>query len=324
MPSVAVRCSVCGRPAIVVLRYARLALCEQHFVEYVERRVSRTIERYRLVGPSERVVVAVSGGKDSVTLAYTLYKLLGRERLVYLYIDLGIKGYSERLLEKVRELSERTRVPLLIVSIPELLGVGVYELAVKARRPVCSVCGLVKRYIMNAVAVELGAVLATGHTLDDALAYIIKDFMAQDYEQLRKWVPRVEGTRGASTRIRPLIEVSERETLLYVAVSKLPFHHEECPHRPRRSFEDATKEWLNRVEEDHPGTKIGFLRRFVRNASKLPGGGEEVKVCRYCGLVSRGEVCSFCRLTERVFGKPMGPEVRRKVAELVEELGLKG
>lgn len=317
---------MCGAEAQVYLRYARAAFCAKHFVEYIEGRVRRTMERYAMLRPGERVVVAVSGGKDSVTLAALLARILGGEapeRMLMLYMDLGIKGYSDKLREAVERLSGELGVKLMVVSLEELVGVAsIYELARRARRATCSVCGTVKRYVMNAVAVEAGAVLATGHTLDDALAYIVKDFMYQDQERLSKWVPRTPAAPGAAPRIRPLIEVSERETLLYALMRGLPFVHEECPHRPRDSVEDATKDYLNRVEEAHPGTKISFLRRVVSRAAATGADeGGTPRTCTICGLVSRGDVCSFCRLTQRVLGEPMGPRVRRVVREKLASLG---
>jgi hypothetical protein len=58
------RCSLCEEPAVTLVRYAKLRLCRKHFVEFV-RRVIKTIERYRLVQSGWRVLIAVSGGKDS-------------------------------------------------------------------------------------------------------------------------------------------------------------------------------------------------------------------------------------------------------------------
>jgi uncharacterized protein (TIGR00269 family) len=303
-----------------------MALCTDHYVDYVERRVDRFLKRYGLVGPDERVVVAVSGGKDSVALASILARLFGdkaRSRLALLYIDLGIPGYSSKLRRSVEELAQLLGLPLIVIPLSEVLGVkSIHELARKAGRATCSVCGLVKRYIMNVVAVEANAVLATGHTLDDTLAYVIKDFMYQDEERLVKWVPRTPKAPGAAPKIRPVMELSERETLLYTVVKGLPFVHEECPFRPEDSIEDATKDYLNRVEEKHPGTKISFLRRLVSRLEKasthLAG---STRVCRLCGMISQTDVCSFCKLTQKVLGEPKGPYVREYVRRKLRQVG---
>ncbi len=327
MQSAVARCSICGKPAIVRLPYARLSLCRDHFLEFVERRVERTIKRYNLIQPGETVVLGVSGGKDSTTLAYILSRILGPERLLLLHVNLGIPGYSDAQQKAVEKLASETGAKLLVLTVEELTGVkDIYTLARRAGRPVCSVCGTVKRYALNAVAYELGAAAATGHTLDDAAAYLVKNFITQQLDQLLKWQPRTPKLPGASPRIRPLIEVSEKETLLYALIRKLPIVHRNCPYRPRRPMEDTLKEMMNRLEEEHPGIKISFIRQYVKNTAKNQpqlGGERNVATCSACGLISQGKLCSFCRITMKAAGEPMGPHARQLIRRKLEKLGLK-
>ena len=316
------RCAICGAPAVVYLRYARMALCREHFREHLLRRVEGVLRRAGLLRRGARIVTAVSGGKDSSTLLDLLAELSRRYGLqVYpLHIDLGIGEYSAHLRRAVERLVSRLGLPLILVEVRRVLrGDGVPEFARRAGRPTCSVCGMVKRYVMNAAAEALGAdAIATGHNADDAIAYIVKAFIGRDEEQMAKWLPYTPPSGGAVARVRPLYEVYERYALLYAIVNRIPFTHEECPYRARNSMEDTIKEMFNRLEEQHPGLKIGFLRRFSkrRGAGGVPG---PVNRCRICGAPSQGEVCSFCRLTERVYGEPLGPEMKRAVAEAVEK-----
>src|SRR3972149_5009119 len=84
------RCRKCGGLAVINMRQHRLALCEEHFVEWMRANTQRFIEKYRMFGPDDRVLVAVSGGKDSLGLWDILlalgYKADG------LYLGLGIDG----------------------------------------------------------------------------------------------------------------------------------------------------------------------------------------------------------------------------------------
>ena len=92
MPYTYPRCKKCNKPAIYRVRYARLWLCPKHFVEFFERRVKKTIDDYKLIRGVKRVLVAVSGGKDSVAALYVLNKfkeIYGYE-LLGVTIDLGI------------------------------------------------------------------------------------------------------------------------------------------------------------------------------------------------------------------------------------------
>jgi len=217
-----------------------------------------------------------------------------------------------------------------VVDVEDVVGAPVHVLAARARRPVCSVCGLVKRYLINAVAVELGAdYVAMGHNADDIIAYSVKEFMSQNLEALAKLGPATETVEGLAVgRLRPLYEVFEREALLYTLVTGTPFLHEECPYRPTAPIEQRVKEFMNRVEEEHPGTKMMFIRRLqsrmnlYQELAQRKGG--EMGRCRYCGMPSAGEVCGFCKLTARVLGSPAGPRVRAALHRMVEALAQTG
>ncbi|MEB3860085.1 MAG: MoaD/ThiS family protein, partial [Desulfurococcales archaeon] len=177
------RCGKCGGEAVAYSRYMRMYLCSSHLVELVESKIRRALKRYGMVSRGDLVLVAISGGKDSSTLLGALAKL-SRElgfSLLGFHIDLGIGDYSRRSLEASKLLAERAGVPMAVVSVAEITGMTIPELASKARRPVCSVCGLVKRYLINAAAVEAGAsAVALGHNADDIIAYNMKSFIAQD------------------------------------------------------------------------------------------------------------------------------------------------
>jgi uncharacterized protein (TIGR00269 family) len=322
------RCSICGAPAVAYLPYARLALCEKHFVDYIDRKVGRVLRRVGALRRGSRIVAAVSGGKDSATMLASLAKH-ARENgveVIGVHIVLGFGPYSERSRQAAEEACRKLNVPCLVVSVEELLGVGVYELARRSRRPVCSVCGIVKRYILNAVAVEAGAdYVALGHNGDDIIAYAMKSFLNQDLGYIAKLGPATKTVPGLAVgRIRPLYEVFEKETLIYALVSGTPFLHEECPYRPVAPIEQRIKEMMNRLEEEHPGIKMSTVKKL---ASSVPlyerlAGEAEIGRCRHCGLISAGDECSFCRLTRRVLGEPAGPKVREWArSRLAEVLG---
>ena len=319
-----VKCSLCGEKAIAIIPYARLRLCKKHLMEYVERKVERALKRYKLVNKGWHVLVAVSGGKDSSTLLRILSKLSKKYmfKLTALYIDLGIRVYSDKSKQAVVKLVEQTSTPLIVVNVKEALGYSVPELAWKTRRPVCSVCGVVKRYILNATAIELGAhTIALGHNLDDLIAYVLKEFINQNLGQISKLGPKTETIDGlAIGRIRPLYEVYERESLLYVLASKTPFLPDECPHVRRDSLEFVLKEQLNKLEEKFPGIKMSLARRLALNIDKYPQLQQELSKCKACGLIASGQLCSLCKLTKQALGEPMGPKLRVYIREKINEL----
>lgn len=314
------RCSRCGGRAVARIAYAKLSLCRNHYTEYIESRILKTMKRYGLVKPGSTVLAAVSGGKDSVTMLVALNKLASQlnYRLYVLHIDLGIREYSVKSRGVVERLSRELGLPLLLVSVKEVLGLSVPELALRARRPYCSVCGVVKRFIMNAAAVEVGAdAIATGHNIDDITAYAQKEFLNQNEEALNKLGPKTPSIEGVAVgKIRPLYETYEREALVYALVNRLAFVEDECPYVRSDTLENMLKFKMAELEEGgFRGLKLSFVRRLASRA--LRGGGVDVARCESCGLISSGGLCSYCKLTSRVLGEPMGMRTREYIRGLV-------
>ncbi len=318
------RCNVCGRKAVIKIPYARLSLCRDHFSEYIENKVLKTIKRYKLISRDMRILLAVSGGKDSITATYILNKIskiIGFELYLF-HIDLGIGLYSEMSKRVVRNVVQSLKIPLILIELKKILGAGIPELASKARRPACSVCGVVKRYIMNAAAIELKAdAIATGHNLDDMATYVFKEFVNQNLEAISKLAPKIDGVNDiVAAKIRPLYEVYERESLVYVLANKIEFVKDECPHVRFDTLDNMIRNKLSELEERFPGFKISFIRKLVKNIEKYPKPQGKFHKCKICGLASSGELCAFCRLTNKVLGKPMGSLVREHIRDLLKKL----
>ncbi len=318
------RCSVCGRPAMAYVPYQRRHYCSTHYAEFVESKVKRTVKRYGLIRPGDRVVAAVSGGKDSATLLSTL-AALRREMefdLVAFHVDLGIGDYSMESRRVVEELAGILDVPLIVFSLQEELDFTVPSASMRLRRPACSICGVVKRYLYNAIGVELEAKVATGHNADDIASLAVKNFLAQELHAIRKLGPATEGIPGlAAPRIRPLYNVYERESFLYVIAKGLPYLHRDCPHARFTSLDFRVKEYLNRLEEEKPSLKLGFLNKLAERISSYPAAEASMERCKYCGLLSSSGVCSFCRLTSRLKGEALGVRVRERIREMIGGLG---
>ncbi|WP_297435716.1 TIGR00269 family protein [Thermococcus sp.] len=289
------RCRFCERPAFIKLHYPKMYLCEEHFIEYFERKVKRTIERYKLIKPGERILVVVSGGKDSAVTAFVLKKL-GYD-IECLHINLGIGEYSEKSEEYAERQCGALGVPLHIVRVRELLGKGIGE--VRTRRPTCSYCGLTKRYIFNKFAYDNGFdAVATGHNLDDEASFIFANLMNWNTQYLAKQGPVTPSQFNGKLvkKVKPLYELTEREVVAYALANGIEYHIEECPHAvgaPTIEYKGI----LNDMEEKRPGTKINFVKGYLRKKVLFEAElqEKELRECEVCGMPSSGEVCSFCR-----------------------------
>jgi uncharacterized protein (TIGR00269 family) len=302
MQGVVGKCRVCGAPAYARLEYANLQLCRDNFVRFFERRVERTVERYGMFERGSRVAVAVSGGKDSVALLHSLWKLRGKlgVELVAITIDLGIAGHSDRYVPLARRVCERLGVPCRVVDLRGEYGFSVDELR-GLRRPVCSLCGAVKRYVLNREARELGAhVLATGHNLDDFLAALLQAYIRGDLRALAKLRPYLPPEGKLVARAKPLVETPERDTKLYVEALGLEHVTWKCPYSSGApSFE--YKRVLDLLEEEHPSIKFQMLRSFLERIQPLISVEEpSLLSCSKCGEPSSSPVCQFCRIKSMI------------------------
>ncbi len=322
------RCKKCGQTAVIYMKHHRLALCSDHYVEWFVNYTQRTIEKYKMFRRSDRILVAVSGGKDSLSLWDVLIQLGYQADGLYigLGIDEGIQ-YSDKSLEAIEKFrEERPGLTLHVVDMKSTYGETIPELAARSRRgrgKPCSVCGLSKRHIMNEVALRGGYdVLATGHNLDDEAAVLFQNTLHWQTGYLARQAPVLEATHpGLVKKVKPFCRFYEREVAAYAIVRGIDYQYDECPF----SVGATTiyyKELLNKLESQSPGAKFQFYIQFL-NARKKglisfhePEGELILRPCRVCGQpTTAGEICAFCRLWVK---EEMGDEeARDRVPELV-------
>ncbi len=294
------KCTRCRAPAEINLRSHHSAFCRPCFILYFQRQVERTIKRDLMFTPEERVLVAVSGGKDSLALWDVLitqgYQTAG------LYLDQGIGEYSIHSCEKVEQFATLHNVPLQIVSL-EIEAVSVPTAAQFTNRVPCAACGLMKRHFFDQYAIDGGfPVLATGHNLDDEAARLLGNVLHWQTEYLAREKPVLEPTHARFVRkVRPLYRTSELETAVYAFFRGIDYIIEECPNSGGAT-QLFYKDILNKLETQMPGTKLTFVQEFVRSAQPLfvAPDGTPPRECEVCGMPSFAPVCSFCRLVQEV------------------------
>ncbi len=300
------KCKVCGKPAIIKLPAHNIALCENCFDDFVLRRVKNAIKTYRMFTKDDRIAVAVSGGKDSLAL-WDILKRLGYE-VGGIHIHLGIGEYSDISLEKTKAFAEKIDSPLRVVYVEDFFEIGVPEIARRVRRKTCSVCGTIKRYLMNRFAYEEGyTVLATGHNLDDEASTLLGNLLYWKDNYLARKGPVLPSSIPKLLRkVKPLVYLTEKETTAYTILRGIDYIYDECPHATGATS-IFHKHVLNEVENYSPGTKIRFLKGFYDRKDIFQHLEEneekEQHYCKICGYPTSGEVCSFCRLQERILEK---------------------
>ncbi len=304
------KCRVCGGKAWVYLPWTNSWFCRKHFIEYFERKVWRTFTKY-VPRKHRKILLAVSGGKDSVSLLYSLAPRLidnGYEATI-LYIDLGIKGYSEYGREIVVKHTDKLGIDHIIYSLDREHGFTIDMVAEKVlkkilKKPICSICGIVKRYLYNYIAYRHGYdLIVTGHTLNDVYAYMLSDLGNGDIEDLVKLKPYIPERNSLVARAKPLMFNYEYENTLYVEARGIEYLKQTCPYKlvgKKHPLIDSYKKQLIELEKKHPGIGLMFLRNMVDKIfpNIIYDREDRLKKCSLCGMPSKTDPCSFCRLKQ--------------------------
>jgi uncharacterized protein (TIGR00269 family) len=297
-----VKCRRCRQPAVIDVRRHNAGFCRDCFLRHCREQVARTVTEYEMIGAGQRVLVAVSGGKDSLALWDILlgqgYEVDG------LYLGLGIGDYSDESGTYAKAFAAQRSATLVEVDIPTEFGFDIPTGAKAARRVPCSACGLSKRHLFNRAAIEGGYdVLATGHNLDDEAAVLFGNVLRWDTAYLGRQLPVLPGGDGFARKVKPLIRLSERETAAYCVLSGIDYIVEECPMAAGNKHL-GYKEALNTIEAQSPGSKAAFYLGFLDRASALftpvaEGERDTLHPCPSCGAPTTAEVCAFCKLAVR-------------------------
>lgn len=302
------KCKACGGKAVVNLRQHRLGLCKEHFLAWMTDQTARAIKKYWMFGKDERVLVAVSGGKDSLSL-WDLLVRLGYQA-DGLYIGLGIDGgmgYSDRSKELCVKFASANGLKLITVDIQSDHGRSIPMLAKERGRgqtKPCSVCGVVKRHEMNRIAKELGyTVLATGHNLDDEAATLFGNTLAWDVDLLPRQAPVLPDQHGLARKVKPLCRFYEKDMAAYALLRGIDYIYEECPFS-KGSSSIYYKEMLNRLEHERPGAKLAFYVKFLSARANGLFSDRPIMLtessdnsCLNCGQpTTNTDLCAFCKI----------------------------
>ena len=291
------------------MRQHKLALCGTHFLDWIPGQTQRFIEKYRMFGDDSRILLAVSGGKDSLALWDVLHRL--GYHTTGLYIGLGINEYSTQSQRMTEKFAIGNDLELTVVDVADVEGATIPEasrLTERGKGKPCSVCGLTKRYLMNRIAREGGYdVLLTGHNLDDEVAVLFGNTINWAVGYLARQGPVLEETAdGLVRKAKPFCRFYERETAAYTLLRGIDYIYDECPYA-----EGATsiyyKELLNQMEEGRPGMKLSFYLSFLR-AKKSGLFDQETTLakskmanCTTCGQPTTApDQCAYCRTWDKV------------------------
>ena len=259
------KCRACRGPAIIDLPRHNANFCAEHLVRFCRDQVEKAIKQFDMVQPDDRILLAVSGGKDSLALWDLLLEL--DFEVDGFYVGLGIGEYSEDSGGFASRFARERGLTLLTVDLLRDHGFDVPNGARAAKRSTCSACGLSKRHLFDEAARAGGYdVLATGHNLDDEAAVLFGNTLRWQEEYLGRQHPVLPATSGFPRKVKPLVRLTERETAAYCIVQGIDYVVDECPLAVGNKHL-AYKATLNDIEKNSPGSKHSFYFGFLERAS---------------------------------------------------------
>jgi len=292
-------CNRCGNTAVYSRKYSGESLCSLCFSDSIVKKVAKTISKHNMIQEGDVVGVAVSGGKDSLSLLHVLKKMSQSHnfKLIAITVDEGIPSYRDEALEIVKNFCNIHGVEHRSYAYKELFDLTLEEsldLRENEKTTSCSICGILRRRAIDFGAKDLDVdVIATGHNLDDVLQTFIINVLSGDTNKIGWMEPT---TSNKIRKIKPFCEIYENEIVFYAFTNQIPFQSEQCPHM-NEGIRTEIREFLNSLENHHNGIKnsmYGSVMRLVpivKNAYY-----KQRRVCQKCGNQCTGEVCSVCTM----------------------------
>lgn len=219
--------------------------------------IRKADNKYNLINHGDKIVIGLSGGKDSVTLLYALHlyqKFSHTDFIIQpVILDLGFDGFNP---SKMEGLCESLGYKLIVHDAKEVYPI-LKAHQEDAKHLPCSICSRMKKAAINKVANELGFnKVAFAHHADDAIETLL---MNEIYgARIASFTPKMHLEKADITFIRPLVLCRENDIRRLIKEENLPILDSKCPADKTTTREDI-KNLLNDIYKKYPSSKENFL-----------------------------------------------------------------
>lgn len=276
---------------------------KESFNNYVQKNVFDTLTDYQLINDNDKVMIGVSGGKDSILTLHMLsrYRQLSDIdfKLEAVCIDEGIAGYRNHGIESAVKNCKLLDINLEIISFKEAFSHDLDDIQ-GLYKSSCMPCGIYRRYLLNKAAYDHGCdKIATGHNMDDEIQSFLMTFARNDQNKFSKFGPALNRIHEKMVpRIKPLWQLAEKDVGIWCVVNDIEIHDEECPYSVT-SLRSDVKNFLNRLEQENRGIKRNIFDSF-KNTFNITQQEVTLSTCEFCSQPTANSPCNACKLTEEI------------------------
>lgn len=279
-------------------------LCASHFEQFVLDTVKEVIDRWKLLQPDTKVIVAVSGGKDSLTTLFTLKKL--GYSVTGLFVNEGIGSYRHDSREDLITFCTDNDIDFKEISFKEEFGFTLDEAVATREYHPCTICGTLRRYLLNKYAREHD-VIATGHNLDDESQTIMMNLLRANTALFSRSGPKTNPSRWFAQKIKPLYLLTEEQILTYTHIKGIRTRRSGCPYS-KVSYRAALRQELNEYAVNHREMKRNIIESYAKLLSHMNDTDQEassdgISACQSCGQASNERICKACKIQEDIKAK---------------------
>lgn len=276
---------------------------KESFNKYVKENIYNTIETYNLIQNNEKIMIGVSGGKDSILTLHMINEYNKESSIDFdikaVCVDEGISGYRDHGINAAKKNCKHLDIPLEIVSFKEEFNYHLDEIQ-QLYKSSCMPCGVYRRYLLNKIADKYDCdKIATGHNMDDEIQSFLMTFSRNDRNKFPKFTPILDKIHeNMVPRIKPLWQLPEKDVGIWCVVNDIEIHDEECPYS-QTSLRSEVKYFLNKLEENKKGVKKNIFNSF-KNTFNLPPLEVKLNTCEICKQPTANSPCNACKLTEEI------------------------
>jgi len=272
---------------------------DQDFVNYFENKAKETISAFKLFNKRDKILVAASGGKDSTALLYLMKKFGYNVSAITVNAHIGC--YSDESLSRLKEFCSLNKIKLHEITLRKEFGSSLCHIisilkSKKINKTSCSICGALRRYLLNKYSRKLKAdVILTGHNLDDEANGALVSLFSGNLKHAARIGPLISNDSFVS-KAKPFYFVFEDEVARYSKINKFNVSYAWCP----CSSNGARRFYAELGINDEK--KFNLISNLINNKDKLKKHfrSSDIKKCSICKEPSSNSMCQTCNILSAV------------------------